>query len=89
MHEEDYICTDGVYGVFHPEKHLKPHRKPRDRELSEEEVLENSVISDFRGDIERRFANLKNNFRILRKQFRHGDDCFNQEARICMTFGST
>ena len=83
---KDFICTDGVYGIFLENQQLKPHRKPRYGELTEEQVQENDEITEFRGDIERKFGNLKNKFAILRKQFRHGDTDVNAEIRLCKFF---
>jgi len=80
----DIICTDGVYGLFDENRHLKPHRKPRNGALSKFQQQENDEITEFRGDIERKFGNLVNKFGILKKRFKHGERIYNFECRLCM-----
>jgi len=84
MDNNDIICTDGVYGLFDEDRHLKPHRKPNNRPLSDKKQHENDQITEFRGDIERKFGHLVNKFGILKKRFKHGEQVFNLECRICM-----
>ena len=79
----DKICTDMVYGVFEEDRHCQAHRKPPHGELTTAENQENNEITEFRGDIERRFGTLVKKFGILKKDFRHSEIYFNQEIRIC------
>lgn len=83
MDPRDYLCTDGVYGVYDEERHLKPHRKLPNVALSAQESAENDNITEFRGDIERKFGDLQNKFTIVKDVFRHGDLKFNYEAKLC------
>lgn len=76
----DVVVTDGVYGQL-PIQHLKPHRKPRNGNLSKEQKKENDVITEFRGDIERKFGHVKTKFAVLASIFQHGEENFNIELR--------
>lgn len=75
--------TDGGYGTITAARHVKPHRKPINGELSEEQVRENEVISEFRGNIERKFGEAKTKMAVISSDtsFRHGEEVFNIEIR--------
>jgi hypothetical protein len=77
------LVTDGVYrNLGH--WHVKPHRKPRGGELTDEQVDENDVISETRGLIERKFGDQTSKFDIINKKFRHGEQRFNREFKTSM-----
>lgn len=78
------ICTDGVYGSF-PQlegRHLKPHRKPRNRPLTEARSRENNEIIEFCGDIERRFGTAVSKLEILQSMIRHEHEAHIIEVKI-------
>ena len=53
----DVVATDGGYGRIQEKilGHIKPHRKPKNKTLSPSQIEENDVITEFRGDIERKW----------------------------------
>jgi len=66
--------------------HLKPFRKPKNGNLTEEQEHFNNVITEFRGDIERKFGELVNRFGIIKEAYRHDEHTYNFEFKLCMFY---
>jgi len=80
---EDIVCFDGGYGKIQGINCCVPRRKPRNKELSKLKKEENDEISEFRGDIERKFGTSCNKFGIISNMWRHGEEIYNFEFRKC------
>lgn len=79
----DCVCVDGGYQSL--DQYIGciiPHRKPKERELTEGELKENRQIGHLRSKIERKFAHLVNRFQIVKGPFRLHDSFFNPCFRI-------
>jgi len=82
---EDVVCMDGGYFEIPTVSCLIPHRKPRDRNLTFEEEYENRIISEFRGDIERKFGILVSKFSSCNSRWRYPEEKFNSTFRVCLS----
>ena len=60
--------------------------KPTGGSFQPEEEMENNILTEFRGDIERRFATLVNKFNVVKHTYRHGERTFNYEFKLCKWF---
>lgn len=86
LHPDDKFVMDGGYKRNFVTTLLKrrcvvPHEKPRGGELKPPQVRENSVITEFRGDIERLFGTVGVKYNFIQGMWRHGERVYNFEFR--------
>lgn len=79
----DCVCFDGGYQSIDQEvPAILPHRKHPNYDLTPGQIRENFEIGGVRSPIERKFGELVNKFKFLKRSYRQGDASFNYNFRI-------
>jgi hypothetical protein len=61
-----------------------PHRKPKGKDLTSKQKLENQKLQTLRGSIENDFGSLKNRFLVLGSSYRAEKKWFNTVFKNCL-----